>query len=267
MDGIHLPGHIGLMRAITARLLRGLLLLTPNIALALQPTAGQASAALAADRFSTMAVGPVRAPWRAVGLPGQKFPLTRFEITKSDSTPVLRLQADGSYGNLVYDMQGATVPAAASLSWRWQLERAPMGTDLRRKDGDDAPLKVCALFDMPLAGMSFGEQTRLRLARAVSGEALPSATLCYVWDTKLAVGSALQNVYSARVRYLVVGHGPARPGQWVAIERNLASDFMQAFGHETAVLPPLLALAVGADTDNTGATSLSYIGDLRLTLP
>ena len=52
-----------------------------------------------------------------------------------------------------------------------------------------------------------------------------------------------------------------------AVERNLASDFMAAFGHETAVLPPLLALAVGADTDNTGSASLSYVGDLRLSVP
>jgi hypothetical protein len=81
------------------------------------------------------------------------------------------------------------------------------------------------------------------------------------------VGSALANVYSPRVRYLVVSQGPARPGQWTTVERNLAQDFMAAFGHETTVLPPLLALAVGADTDNTGSTSLSYVGDLRLSSP
>lgn len=267
MDGVRLPGNGGLMATIAGKLLRALLLLTPNLALAQQPLPGPASAALAEHRFSNMAVGPVAAPWRVVGLPGQKFPLTRFAIALSGNTPVLQLQADASYGNLVFDMQGSTLPAAVLLRWRWQLERAPEGTNLRRKDGDDTALKVCALFDMPLQGMSFGEQTRLRLARAVSGEALPSATLCYVWDAKLPIGSALENVYSARVRYLVVGHGPARPGQWMAIERNLTSDFMQAFGHETAVLPPLLALAVGADTDNTGSASVSYVGDLRLLLP
>ena len=53
----------------------------------------------------------------------------------------------------------------------------------------------------------------------------------------------------------------------MVIERSLASDFMAAFGHETAELPPLLALAVGADTDNTGSASLSYVGDLHLSFP
>lgn len=229
--------------------------------------ADSAGASLKEHRFSAMDVGPVAPPWRVVGLPGQKMPFTRFAIVRDGESPVLRMQADASYGNLVFDMDATRLGPNALLRWRWQLERAPSGADLRRKDGDDAPLKVCALFDMPLQGMSFGEQARLRLARAVSGEALPSATLCYVWDARLPMGSTLENVYSARVRYLVVGHGPARPGQWMAIERNLASDFLRAFGHETAVLPPLLALAVGADTDNTGSSSLSYVGDLRLLLP
>ncbi len=256
------------MFPVAVKLLRVLLLLlTPHLALAQQPLPGPASAALAEHRFSTMTVGPVVAPWRVVGLPGQKFPLSRFAITQSGNTSVLRLQADASYGNLVFDMQATSLPAGALLRWRWQLERSPQGTDLRRKDGDDAPLKVCALFDMPLQGMSFGEQSRLRLARAVSGEALPAATLCYVWDRQLPVGTELPNIFSPRVRYVVVSQGPARPGQWLTLERDLASDFLRVFGHESAVVPPLLALAVGADTDNTSSHSVGYVGDLALALP
>lgn len=230
-------------------------------------TADSAGALLWEHRFSALGVGPLGPPWRVVGLPGQKMPLTRFAIVRDGEAPVLRMQADAAYGNLVFDMNATRLAASALLRWRWQLESAPSGADLRRKDGDDAPLKVCALFDMSLQGMAFGEHTKLRIARAISGEPLPAATLCYVWDRQLPVGTELPNVYSPRVRYLVVSQGPAKPGQWVAIERNLASDFMRAFGHETAVLPPLLALAVGADTDNTGSSSLSYVGDLRLSLP
>ena len=222
---------------------------------------------LSQHRFSGMDVGPVAAPWRVAGLPNQKMAPTQFAIVRIGDTPALRVQADASYGNLVFDMAGTILPPGAQLRWRWQLARAPEATDLRRKDGDDAPLKVCALFDMPLQGMSFGEQTRLRMARAMSGEALPSATLCYVWDRLLPVGTELPNVFSARVRYLVASQGAARPGQWLAIERNLAGDFLRAFGHETTVVPPLLALAIGADTDNTGSSSLGFVGDLGLSAP
>jgi hypothetical protein len=254
------------MDAQTGILWCSLLVLLPVQAQAQAQQQGSSMAPLAGHHFSAMAIGAVAPPWRLVGLPGQKVPLTQFAITQDGNTPVLRIQADASYGNLLFDMAGTTLPEAAVLRWRWQLARSPEGTDLRRKDGDDAPLKVCALFDMPLQAMSFGEQTRLRVARAMSGEALPSATLCYVWDRLLPVGTELPNIFSARVRYLVVSQGPARPGQWLTIERNLASDFLRAFGHETAVVPPLLALAIGADTDNTGSHSLGYAGDLDLSL-
>lgn len=254
------------MGAYSGILCCSLLALLPLQARA-QQQPGPAMATLAAHHFSSMAVGTVKPPWRIVGLPGQKIPLTQFAITQDGSTPVLRIQADASYGNLLFDMAGISLPEAAVLRWRWQLARAPEGTDLRRKDGDDAPLKVCALFDMPLQGMSFGEQTRLRMARAVSGEALPAATLCYVWDRLLPVGTELPNIFSARVRYVVVSQGPAQPGKWLTLERNLARDFLRVFGHESATVPPLLALAIGADTDNAATHSLGYVGDLDLSSP
>jgi hypothetical protein len=261
-----MPGQDRLMGACIAILCWFLPVLLPLQAQA-QQQPGPAVAKLAGHHFSSMAIGAVAPPWRLVGLPGQKVPLTQFAITQDGNTPVLRIQADASYGNLLFDMSRSTLPGDAVLRWRWQLARAPEGTDLRRKDGDDSPLKVCALFDMPLQGMSFGEQTRLRMARAMSGEALPAATLCYVWDRLLPVGSQLPNVFSARVRYLVVSQGPAQPGKWLALERNLARDFLRAFGHESALVPPLLALAIGADADNAATHSLGYVGDLDLSEP
>ncbi len=222
---------------------------------------------LAQARFSHMAVGPVAAPWRVVGLPGQKMPLTRFDIQTLNGDAVLRIQADASYGNLVINTHRAQLPAQTRLRWRWQLARGLPASDLQRKDGDDAPVKVCALFDMPLDGMSFAEQARLRLARAMSGEPLPSATLCYVWDRLLPEGQNLPNVFSPRVRYRVVSAGPAQPGVWQTLERPLAQDFLLAFGQESPVVPPLIALVVGADADNTGGSSLAWVGDLQLAEP
>ncbi len=222
---------------------------------------------MAKARFSRMPAGPVAAPWRVVGLPDQKMPLTRFDIQSLDGDTALRVRADASYGNLVIDTQSTPLAAPTRLQWRWQLARGLAASDLHRKDGDDVPVKVCALFDMALDGMSFGEQARLRLARALTGEPLPSATLCYVWDRLLPVGQALPNVFSPRVRYLVVSTGPAQPGIWQTIERRLDQDFLLAFGHESRTMPPLIALAVGADADNTGGSSLAWVGDLLLAVP
>jgi hypothetical protein len=160
----------------------------------------------------------------------------------------------------------AAVPDAGTrLRWRWRLDQPLAGADLRRRETDDSPLKVCALFDMPLDRLGLIERNVLRLARSVSGENLPSATLCYVWDATLAPGTLLSNAYSARVRMIVVDSGAQRLGQWTAHTRDLAADFRLAFGHESASVPPLQALLVGADADNTAGYSLGYVGDVTLT--
>lgn len=229
-----------------------------------EPSAVRLAQRLSQSAFSAMAPGAVAAPWRIVGLPKQAFALTQFDIVPDADSAVLRVRADASYGNLALDAGGAQLTPSALLRWRWRLQQGMEGSDLRRKEGDDTPVKVCALFDMAITGLSFGEQSRLRLARALSGEPLPAATLCYVWDRLLPAGTELPNVFSARVRYVVVSSGAARPGQWVQLERRLGADFLRAFGHETRAIPPLIALVVGADADNTGSRSVAFVGDLML---
>ena len=229
-----------------------------------QTSATAAANPLGLVAFSSMPPGAPARPWRVAGVPKQSQPLTQFDIVNLSGRPVLQVQSDHAYGNLVFDAPPGLRPNALQLRWSWRLERGLEHSDLATKAGDDTPLKVCALFDMPLDALSLVERTRLRFARGVSGEHLPAATLCYVWDRRLAVGAELPNSYSERVRYVVVSSGDARPGRWLHVERPLAADFMRAFGHETGTLPPLLAIAVGADSDNTGGSSLGYVGDVSL---
>lgn len=202
---------------------------------------------------------PPPAPWRLVALPPDKgIPPTRFATAVRDGEPALALQAQASYGTLVHPWQGPL----RTLQWRWQLEQPLAAADLRSKAGDDVALKVCVLFDMPLAVVPWRERAALALARTLSGEALPAATLCYVWDTTLSVGTLLPNAYSARVRYMVLDHGPPQPG-WQIHRRDISADFLSAFGGESAVVPPVAAIAVGADADNTRGRSLGWIAGLQ----
>ena len=229
-----------------------------------------------APAFSAMRLGPIGrsdqaakaaddAPhWRFIGLPRQTKPATRFEVVEQDGRRVMSLAADASYGNLVWGAGGLVLEQSAKLRWSWRLDRGLPRSDLSQKAGDDSPLKVCASFDMPIDGLSFGERARLRIARTLSGEPLPSATLCYLWDRLLPEGTLLANAFTERVRFVVASSGEARVGQWITQERPLAQDFLRAFGHETKTLPPLSALLVGADADNTQGSSLGYVGDVTL---
>ena len=212
--------------------------------------------------FSSAALGAPPPSWRVVGLLRKK--ISPMEVVLHDGTPQLRVLTDSSYGMLVHAVVPAVPGPAATLRWRWQLVETLARADLRRKDGDDTALKVCAMFDLPLDKLSFMERNLLRLARAASAEPLPAATLCYVWDTTLPTGTLLPNAFSERVRYLVLNGQEAVVGQWQSHQRYLAADFKLAFGHESATVPPLVAIAIGADADNTKSHSLGYVGDLTL---
>ncbi len=110
--------------------------------------------------------------------------------------------------------------------------------------------------------MPFFERQLLRFASSRAGYKLPTATLCYVWDHMLAPGTLLDNAYTRRVRYIAAG-GQC-PGNGAISRHDLAADFRRAFGDETRELPPLTAVVIGADTDNTGSNSVGYVRDLRL---
>ncbi len=218
------------------------------------------------QKFSNATADALPAPWRLVGLPKDKAPLAEFELVKQGDERVLRLATEKSYGTALHELTPKALAPGSLLKWRWRLEQGLPQADLRRKDADDAPLKVCAMFDLPLDKLKFWERNLLRLARGLSGEKLPAATLCYVWDHILPAGTALANAYTPRVRYLVLDSGEKQLGKWITHERDLASDLQRAFGHEFDAPPPLIAIVVGADSDNTQGKSLAYLGDVVLTV-
>lgn len=201
--------------------------------------------------------GP-QAPWAYAGLPAQKPPPTRYRVRELDGRRVLHVEADGSYGNLVHPLAGV---ASGVLSWRWRVDTPLAAADLRSKQGDDAALKVCAMFELPRERVPFVERQLLRLAESRFGEPLPNATLCYVWDPSWPPGSLVPNAYTKRVRFITAGGGA---GGWLSERRDLAADFLRAFGDESREVPPLRAILVGADADNTGGRSSAWVDALRL---
>jgi Protein of unknown function (DUF3047) len=226
-----------------------------TFALAVALAAGAAAAELASPIGAGAEPAP---PWQVKGLPQQTKPLTRFAVVELDKQRVLRVEADHAYGNLIHPLKSLR---AGSLAWRWRVDQPAAGADLKRKSGDDAALKVCAFFDLPESQLPFVERQLLRIASSRAAEKLPTATLCYVWDEHLPQGTLLHNAYTHRVRYIVT-HGT--PQRWSDEKHDLGADFQRAFGDESQDVPPLSAIVIGADTDNTGSHSIGYVSDLHL---
>lgn len=202
------------------------------------------------------------APWHVVGLPQQRKPVTQFSVVTLDGQRVLKVEAHASYGNLVHPVLEQA--GGQLLRWRWRLDAPIAGSDLRQRDGDDSPLKVCALFDLPMSAVPFVERQVLRIARLRTGELLPAASVCYVWDARLSPGSVLDNAYTRRLRMMVLRGPEAGLRNWVSEQRDVWADFKRLFADESTTVPPLIGIAIGADADNTQGHGLGYIGSIVL---
>jgi len=215
------------------------------------------------------AEGALNPAWRFVGFPKAKadIPPTRFEAGRLDGVDAVQVRTAASYGTLVQDWSGE---APARLQWRWRLDAPLSGgqsaPDILTKAGDDAALKVCVMFDHALDRVPFVERTVLRIARSVSGEALPAATVCYVWDSTHPALTQGPNPYTKRVRFISLQGRGAPFARWVSESRDVAQDFAMLFADELptgAEAPRVTRVLLGADSDNTGTTSSGWVADLR----
>lgn len=208
--------------------------------------------------------------WRFVGFPKSQadLPPTRFEPGQADGVDAIQVITDASYGTLMHD---GLSTAPGRLQWRWRLDQPLAGgrraPDLQSKAGDDAALKLCVMFEHAIEQVPFWERTTLRLARAVSGEALPAATVCYVWDSAGPASREGSNPYTRRVRYVVLQGRDAPLSRWITETRDVAADFARLFGDElpqgvatpVAQLPRIHTVLIGADSDNTGSRSSGWV--------
>ena len=230
---------------------------------ALACAAGAAAAAPARLEPWPASADTPTAAWHFAGLPRQRAPQTKFAVVSIDGRRALRVEADSSFGNLVHPLP-ADAAKPKHLAWSWKVEQLNEAGDLRQRSGDDTSLKVCVLFEMALDKLSFVEQQKLRVARSLSSEPVPAATICYVWDGKLPAGTDIVNAFTTRLRYVVLKTGPAQVGPWLRERRDIEADFKRLFGAESSEMPPLAAVAIGADADNTKGQSVGYVGEIVL---
>ena len=241
------------------RKLLGLLFISNTVAL-LSANAWAAGVA----PFSAASGSQLSAPWQVVGLPERYAePVTQFDVVGLDGANVLRIRSDKSWGSLVHPLNEAVKPSSV-LRWKWRLDQPLALADIRAKATEDSPLKVCLSFDMPADNIPSGERGLFKFAQFFTKEKIPTATLCYIWGHKEAIGYEQASLFTARVRFIVIANESTPTRTWQTKERNIYSDFLKAFGQEASTVPALSAILVGADADNTKGAGLGYLGDVTL---
>jgi hypothetical protein len=188
-------------------------------------------------------------------------PANRYALVADpDGKAVLEVRSEASAGTLVHPLRadGATW---RRLRWRWKVANVLARADLNARSGDDFSARVYVFFDPPAGGLPLAVRARLALARALYGQDLPAAALCYVWDNTHPIGTSVWNPYTDRVRTIVLRTGRAQVGRWVEETVDVAADFERHFG---IPVPLISGVAIGADTDQTGESVTAWFGDLSL---
>jgi hypothetical protein len=202
-------------------------------------------------------VAQASADWHDVPLPGKRRTEYRWETVDGERVIAARAQASASMYRRRLPQPHA-VPQEARFDW-W-AQALPAGGDVGQVDAVDAAARVMFAFGGDLQRLSARNRAQFDLARTLTGETPPYATLTYVWDVAAPVGSVVVHPRSDRMRKIVVESGLQGLRQWRSYRRPLADDYRRVFGEEPG---PLLAVAVMTDGDNTGSVLHTRYREVR----
>lgn len=182
--------------------------------------------------------------WSAVAFPG--IAPARFTAVGEDT---LDIAADTAAGMLWHALRGPA-PQARTARWRWRVDEGVAATDLSRRGADDRSVGVYFVFGDRPAGPS-----------AMDLLAAPSVTaLVYVFGGGRPRGSVIESPHmGARGKFIVLRPAAAAKQTWFDETVDLAADYTRAFGN---AMPPLIAVAVSTDSDDTRARNRARLQNL-----
>jgi hypothetical protein len=207
-------------------------------------------------RFSRSPPGAVGKPWEPYFVLRGNAP-TMYQVVQLEESTALAADAEeggsGLYRKIRIDLARHSV-----LEWRWRVPADPQAR-LEVSSRASPLVRLSLAFHGDPAKLDFEDRAKLRLAKALTVNGLPYASLLYVWMYNVPVGTVLHSPHTDRVRMIVVESGAQRIGEWVSIRRNVLEDYRRAFGEE-----PSDVLAVGLMTDpgDDGSRRRSFYGDI-----
>ncbi len=211
-------------------------------------------------RFSSAkAGGPLPPEWKHLPLASFKNN-TDYNLVVEDGVVAVRAMAHNAASFLAtkVDFDPHEFPI---LSWRWKVAQGIPSAVTTEQGKEDSPARIMVAFDGDLSKLSAKDRFAAKAAQTISGQALPYATLMYIWGEKVAVDSITTSSRSARIKMLAVAADDQGVGRWQSYRRNLVEDFKRAFGEEPG---KVMSIQVMTDTDNTGADAHTYYGDIAV---
>lgn len=196
--------------------------------------------------------------WQHYKLPGKQP--SQFSYVRKDGRHAMAAHSTSS-ASMVRRAVRIEPDELGSVRFSWKVPDLIAQADMALRETDDSPVRIVLAFEGDRSKLS-GKNTLLsELARTLTGEEMPYATLMYVWCNTRQPGSVIVNPRTDRIRTLVVESGSGRLRQWVDYERNIRADYEKAFGE-----PPgaLVGIGIMTDSDNTRSTTQAWYGPVTV---
>jgi Protein of unknown function (DUF3047) len=188
-----------------------------------------------------------KAGWRILAMPG--VTPAKFSV---DADGTLIVVANAAVGWMWRPVRGRTSDATRA-QWNWRTDEAVGPTDLTRRGADDRALAVYFIFND--AAIDAGNP----LALITTGSA---RALVYVSGGNRPRGEVVSSPHmKERGKFIVLRPGDTPHGQWHDEHVDLSSDYTRVFGGKR---PPLVAIAISSDSDDTGGRNSVRFRHLEL---
>lgn len=227
-----------------------------------------ALAAVPAGFGPERSAGELPAGWKQQPLSARKK-LTDYKLVQeggsngNGSISVLHAHARDAASMLLCD-RVPDVQALPVVRWQWKLGRLPSQADNAVSAREDSAARLIFMFDGDRSQLPLRERAVMRMAKSLSGQDMPFATLMWISSAVAPVGTLMSNAYSRRVQMLVAARAQDGLGRWQSFERNLLQDYRRAFGQAPG---RLMAYGVMSDSDNTHSEAEAWYADIRFLPP
>lgn len=204
------------------------------------------------------ALDATQSAWVHYKLPGKTAAF--YSHTRYDGRESLSATANSAASMLRRQVRIEPAQLGA-VRFSWQVPQLLAEADLARRETEDSPVRIILAFEGDRSRFSAKDSMLAELARAVTGEEMPYATLMYVWCNKREPGTVIKSSRTDRIRKIVVESGASRLNRWLDYERDIRADYERAFGEAPGAL---VGIAIMTDSDNTKSKARAWYGPVSL---
>ena len=207
---------------------------------------------------AAIATGQVPPGWEVWNIPTKRK--TDYRSVSVDGKRAIQASSSSSASGLAAKVN-IDLLKTPILQWSWRVNNLIEGADNTDRYNEDSPVRIVLAFEGDKSALPLKDQLFIERAQLLGRREFPYATLMYIWENKLPVGSVITSSHTGRIKKIVVASGSDGLNKWNRFKRDVVADYKLAYGKAPG---KLIGVALLSDTDNTGKQSLAFYGDLSI---